>query len=63
MSHFSQNIGSPLTPQRVQFSLLTLGVAGFSLLSRCTHRAHVGFQLIEKIELSFQSIMGATENR
>jgi hypothetical protein len=29
----------------------------FSLISQCTHRAHVAFQLIETIKLSLQSIM------
>jgi hypothetical protein len=33
----------PLTPQCVQFCLLTLVVARFSLISRCTHRAHAAF--------------------
>ena len=59
----SQNIGPLLTPQRVQFSLLRSAVARFSLISRCTHRAHVALQLIEKLELSVQSIIGATEKR
>ncbi|SRR6266852_4090538 len=35
-----------------------LAVLRFSLISRCTHRAHAAFQLIEKLELSFQSIIG-----
>ena len=30
----------PLPPQRVQSNLLKLVVARFSLISRCTHRAH-----------------------
>ena len=37
--------------------LLTLVVVRFFLISRCTHRAHAAFYLIEKLELSFQSIM------
>jgi hypothetical protein len=44
-------------------SLTTLAVSRFSLISRCTHRAHAALQLFEKIELSFQSIKGATEKR
>jgi hypothetical protein len=43
--------------------LLTLVVASFSLISQCTRRAHAAFYPVEKIELSLQSIMGATENR
>jgi hypothetical protein len=39
----TRNIDTPLTPQRVQFSLLTLVVYRFSLISRCTHRAHAAF--------------------
>jgi hypothetical protein len=35
-----RNIGTPLTLQRDQFSLLALAVIGFSLISGCTHRAH-----------------------
>ena len=46
-----------------RFEPFTLIVAGFSLISRCTHRAHAAFQLIEKLKLSLQSIMGATEKR
>jgi hypothetical protein len=59
----TRNIGPPLTPQRVRLSLLRLVVARFSLISRCTHRAHAAFQLIEKIQLSLQSIMGAMLKR
>ena len=54
-----RNIGPSLTQPCVQFSWLTLVVARFSLISRCTHRAHAAFQLIENPELSVQSIMGA----
>jgi len=36
----SRNFAPPLTPRRVQSSPLTLVVARFSLISRCTHRAH-----------------------
>jgi hypothetical protein len=54
----TRNFGPPLTPQRVQFSPLPLVVARFSLICRCTHRAHATFQLIEKLELSLQSIQG-----
>jgi hypothetical protein len=39
---------------------LTLAILGFSLISRCTHRAHEAFELIENPKLSFQSIMGQT---
>jgi hypothetical protein len=39
----NQNIGLPLTLRRVRLSLLTLIVSGFSLISRCTHRAHAAF--------------------
>jgi hypothetical protein len=42
-SLLSRSIDTPLTPQRIQFSLLTLVVARFSLISRCTHRAHGAF--------------------
>ena len=56
------NIDPPPTPQRVQFSVLTLAVIRFSLIFRCTHRAHAAFQLIEKPKLSLQSIIGATES-
>jgi hypothetical protein len=56
-----RNIGPPLTPQRDHPRLLSWLVAGFSLISRCTHRAHAAFQLFEKPKLSFQSIMGKLE--
>jgi hypothetical protein len=36
----SRNIGPPLMPQLVHFNLLKLVVSRFSLISRCTHRAH-----------------------
>lgn len=39
-----------------------LALDGFFLIFRCTHCAHATFQPIEKLELSLQSIMGATEN-
>jgi hypothetical protein len=39
----SRNIGTPLTPRRVQFSRLTFVVARFSLISRCTRCAHGAF--------------------
>ena len=41
--------------------LLTLVVIRFFLISRCTHCAYAAFQLFEKLELSFQSIMGKFE--
>jgi hypothetical protein len=41
--------------------LLTWVVSRFSLISRCTRRAHAAFQPIEKLELSLQSIMGEFE--
>jgi hypothetical protein len=41
---------------------LILAIFGFSLISRCTHRAHAASQLIEKPKLSIQSIIGAVEN-
>ena len=49
------------TPLRVQLNVLTLVVAGFSLISRCTHRAHGALYLVDKPELSLQSIMGKFE--
>jgi hypothetical protein len=57
----SRNIGPPLTPQGDQFSLLMLVVVRFSLISRCTHRAHAVFQVVERLKLSLQSIMGQFE--
>jgi len=48
--------------RRVGGASAILSGAGFSLISRCTHRAHAAFQLFEKIKLSFQSIIGATLN-
>jgi len=38
-----RNIDLSLTPPRVQFTLPTLVVSGFSLISRCTYRAHAAF--------------------
>ena len=38
-----RNIDPSLTPPRVQFTLPTLVVSGFSLISRCTYRAHAAF--------------------
>jgi hypothetical protein len=43
-------------------ALLKLAVTRFFLISRCTLRAHAALQVIEELELSLQSIMGATEN-
>ena len=42
--------------------LLTLALVGFFLIFRCTRRAHAILYLTETIELSLQSIMGATLN-
>jgi hypothetical protein len=63
-----QNVG--LRPRNTGYvhqaqhrGLPTLVVARFSLIFWCTRRAHNAFELVEKTELSFQSIMGATEKR
>jgi len=41
--------------------LLTLVAARSSLIFPCTHYAHAAFKLVEKIELSLQSIMSKFE--
>src|SRR6266487_1415438 len=49
--------------EALSVQLPTLVVSRFSLISRCTHRAHAALQLIDEIDLSVQSIIGATEKR
>ena len=47
-----QNGRSDVSSER--FLLLVLG---FSMISRCTHRAHAAFRPIETLDFSLQSIM------
>jgi hypothetical protein len=56
--HVLETIDPSLIPQHVQSGLRTLDMVRFSLISRCTHRARAAFQLVEKFELSLQSIIG-----
>jgi hypothetical protein len=58
----SQNIGSLLKTEAPSIRLLALADTRFSLISRCTRRAHAAFYLIERIVLSLQSIIGADSN-
>src|SRR4051794_9503257 len=57
------HISSPLTLQRDQFSVLTLANARFSLISRCTHRAHAASNYLKELNSRSNPSWGAMLKR